>query len=807
MVLGTSAIDGNSLANITNKSSAYDAPTSIYTAKDEAREPGYSDSSDDDDSCDSYADFLAFLKDPSPPKPAPKTVKVIEEEPKEEKRGESRDQEGYLAFVKSPSNRVQQAQAATAFNKPFLEANGEAPVAANTSKIEYVERKVTATTEASSDYGSSLSSESSESSWSSGSEAVEKTVPAPVMLEAKSIGRGQMSSNDINVESIEETSKPVPAMKSDPKPVSKPVPEFKKEAAQVASAPPSRAAASKSVSVRERKIEQSARFELPKSASVATIHFDQEEVKKAQDMEALREQVKNKEPVEPLPIDYYTKLGEAEMEAKAKAAWELAEKDMPIGIKYFTLKGEEDRLAHEAEVYRLSQENMSDATRHFHKIEDEKEAASLASAKQDLMPAAIQHFTMADRAIKDKQRAEIEDMKVNPPEMPPGQEYFTKQMLAEQERKRAEIQDMIDNPPPPTVAGQHFNKVEEQRKKEMEALLNEPAPPAVEYFTQQWLEEKKEQELALKKANETPHEPPVATQYFDELEVKKAAEMEALRAQAKNKTPEEPVPVDYFTKLGLAEMEANAKAAWELAESQMPIGIAYFTAKGEEERLAREEEQRRLSEQEMPLATKHFHKITADKEAASQAGEPELMPAAIQHFTMADRAEKEKKRAEIEEMKANPPEMPPGQEYFTKQMLAEQGRKRAEIQEMIENPPPPTIAGQHFNKVEEQRKKEMEALLNEPAPPAIEYFTQQWLEEKEQQELAAKAANEIPYEAPIATKYFERVDEMRKTEIEEARERTRQKKMDPDARISIDWKDYTKQEAPTVSSFYKISAE
>ena len=57
----------------------------------------------------------------------------------------------------------------------------------------------------------------------------------------------------------------------------------------------------------------------PVVASLATRHFSDQQVKKAQEIDALRLQVKDKEQIEPLPTDYFTKLGDAKTAAKAKS--------------------------------------------------------------------------------------------------------------------------------------------------------------------------------------------------------------------------------------------------------------------------------------------------------------------------------------------------------------------------------------------------------------------------------------------------------------------------------------------------------
>ena len=46
-----------------------------------------------------------------------------------------------------------------------------------------------------------------------------------------------------------------------------------------------------------------------------------------------------------MPVDYFQKLGEAELAAKAKAQFDVASKEMPIGIRYFTARRGRTRLA------------------------------------------------------------------------------------------------------------------------------------------------------------------------------------------------------------------------------------------------------------------------------------------------------------------------------------------------------------------------------------------------------------------------------------------------------------------------------
>ena len=131
--------------------------------------------------------------------------------------------------------------------------------------------------------------------------------------------------------------------------------------------------------------------ENPPEASIATQYFARQESIKAAEIEAARSQVKNREPLEPLPIDYFTKEGEREMAERAESARQLAEAEMPIAVKKMTAKAAEDKIARDLERRELSERNMSAATRHFKEIEDEKNAQAAANAKDstEIMPAAI----------------------------------------------------------------------------------------------------------------------------------------------------------------------------------------------------------------------------------------------------------------------------------------------------------------------------------------------------------------------------------------------------------------------------------
>ena len=122
---------------------------------------------------------------------------------------------------------------------------------------------------------------------------------------------------------------------------------------------------------------------------------------------------------------------------------------------------------------------------------------------------------------------------------------------------------------------------------------------------------------------------------------------------------------------------------------------------------------------------------------------------------------------------------------------------------MKENPLSPLVAGQHFEKMNEQRARDIEEMMNEPASIAIEYFTQNALEEKSKLNLSLKASNENPPEVSVTTMHFDMTKEKKARETEEAWEQTHQKMLAQEARPSVDWAALTKQQAPTGKSLAK----
>ena len=155
---------------------------------------------------------------------------------------------------------------------------------------------------------------------------------------------------------------------------------------------------------------------------MATRHFEQEAARKAQELEAARSKVRSpKKHVAPLPVDYFTKLGEAEAAARAEEKKARAAGQMPAGVKHFTDKKEA------ATVAEVSEEHMTAAGKHFHRASKaEKEEQAQGNGSQEMMPAAIQYFTCKANQEKLKKKAELEKSAASPQAVPAGIAHFTK---------------------------------------------------------------------------------------------------------------------------------------------------------------------------------------------------------------------------------------------------------------------------------------------------------------------------------------------------------------------------------------------
>ncbi|EJK63363.1 hypothetical protein THAOC_15978 [Thalassiosira oceanica] len=241
--------------------------------------------------------------------------------------------------------------------------------------------------------------------------------------------------------------------------------------------------------------DQTKKAELLKGASIATLHFATEETRKEVERvkainiakQAAKEKSKS---VEPLPADYFTKQNEARLEAEKQAALDGL-KDAPIAVRKMTLRGFEEKEAALKAQQEMSTQQRSAATSHFQKKQEEA-ANKAASTESNVMPVAIQKFTVAAREEKQKRQAEIEALKTNKnDQMPAAQSYFTEKAKEDKAKRDAENQRLKESPAM-TAAGAHFAKVEEQKKAELEKLREnpEPMPAGQAYFTNKAREER-----------------------------------------------------------------------------------------------------------------------------------------------------------------------------------------------------------------------------------------------------------------------------------------------------------------------------
>ena len=231
-----------------------------------------------------------------------------------------------------------------------------------------------------------------------------------------------------------------------------------------------------------------------------------------------------------------------------------------------TLRGIEDKHAALKAQQELSTQERSAATSHFHK-KQEQEEANKASAKADVMPLAIQKFTLAHREETEKRRAEIEALKSSGnAQMPAAQSYFTKKA---QEEKATATQDAenerLKENPVLTAAGAHFAKIEEQKKAELEELKESPVitHAAGAHFAKIAQEEKERKAEAAKQREGGEKPNLIATDYFARKEnEEKMARMESIRIarEAAKQKSVEPLPADYFAKQNEARLEAEKQA-------------------------------------------------------------------------------------------------------------------------------------------------------------------------------------------------------------------------------------------------------
>jgi len=277
--------------------------------------------------------------------------------------------------------------------------------------------------------------------------------------------------------------------------------------------------------------------------SMASQHFEKKHLEKQASIRIQRRSVRNlvleKEPDKPLPVNHFTKLGEQDMEEKAKSQRELAHSVRPPGVAYFTDKAEDDKAKRLSQVYD-GHDGMSVATKYFNRLALEKETERKRNAQkkqeQEHMPIAIQKFTVAEYEKREKKKAEMQALRDNPPEMSPGTAYFTNQMRDEKERKRLEYQAMRDNPPPSSVASEHFAKERSKHQLEIEARGVEPAPIAIKYFTNKANEERRMQKEASERWRSGQIEASAAVKHFEKQKSARELKIQASRAQIRDRS-------------------------------------------------------------------------------------------------------------------------------------------------------------------------------------------------------------------------------------------------------------------------------
>merc|ERR1719356_780601 len=361
---------------------------------------------------------------------------------------------------------------------------------------------------------------------------------------------------------------------------------------------------------------------------------------KMESIKKAREDILAAGPVESLPIDHFTRENEAEAELKRQAVKERL-KDAPAATRHFTLLGEEDKKAGRAAQEALSAQERSVAAAYFMRKAAEEKENPKSGGESEVMPIAMQKFTMADRERKAAKRASIAEMKENPPPTSAAADYFTAKAREEKAARDAEIKAMKENPQPTTVAGAHFNEIEKVRKAEMQELIDNPPPmsEAHAYFTAKDKEEKKRMAEVEKAREDRPNPNIVATAHFDRIEnEKKMAKMESIRKAREEVLaagPVESLAVDHFTKENEALAELERRMAVDKLEDAA-VATKYFTLKGKEDEKARREAQEALSAKERSVAAAYFmRKAAEEKENPKSGGESEVMPIAIQKFTMA----------------------------------------------------------------------------------------------------------------------------------------------------------------------------
>jgi hypothetical protein len=250
-------------------------------------------------------------------------------------------------------------------------------------------------------------------------------------------------------------------------------------------------------------------------------------------------------------------------------------------------------------------------------------------------------------------------------------DHFAAESAREVEARSRALRERSESARPVAVA--HFSRLAEEegarRRSSMRDLSDGSMPVATRHFNERANEEKARRQSSMRELSDASM--PVATRHFNEVALRKEEARSTRHLSVGSVAPLEPVPIDYFVNLYKEEGGTKASGSTPDVES-MPVATSHFTKLAREKsqvkvrtpdvesmpvatshftKLAREKSQVKVSMdiESMPLATAHFAKLEAEKTArlATEAQEVDMMPVAIQRFTMAAREEKLRKKASI----------------------------------------------------------------------------------------------------------------------------------------------------------------
>ena len=205
-------------------------------------------------------------------------------------------------------------------------------------------------------------------------------------------------------------------------------------------------------------------------------------------------------------------------------------------------------------------------------------------------------------------------------------DHFAAESAREVEARSRALRERSESARPVAVA--HFSRLAEEegarRRSSMRDLSDGSMPVATRHFNERANEEKARRQSSMRELSDASM--PVATRHFNEVALRKEEARSTRHLSVGSVAPLEPVPIDYFVNLYKEEGGTKASGSTPDVES-MPVATSHFT------KLAREKSQvkvRTPDVESMPVATSH-----------------DMMPVAIQRFTMAAREEKLRKKASI----------------------------------------------------------------------------------------------------------------------------------------------------------------